>query len=66
MNLSKGFRPVEKVKPETLHCSGSVIAERTRLDHIVLSDVFVLEMSSHSDLPLKSPVAYGTVIRQSF
>lgn len=58
--------PVEEVYPQGFHRTGPIAAQWTRLDQVVLTDVLVLEVSSHRDLPLETPIADRTVVRQCF
>lgn len=51
---------------KTLHGRGAVTTQRASFDEVVLSDVFVLEMSTHGNLTLESSIAYWAMIRQAF
>jgi hypothetical protein len=54
------------MQPKAFHSCRTIIAQWTRLDHIVLTDMLVLKMSAHRDLPLETSIAYRAMIRQGF
>lgn len=58
--------PIEKVQPKALHSRRTIVTERTRLDHIVLTHVLVLKVSAHRDLSLETSVAYRAMVWQCF
>lgn len=52
--------------PQALHRTRPITAQRTRFDQIMLSDMFILKMRPHCNLPLKTPITNRTMIRQRF
>lgn len=57
---------VEEMNTKTFHRASSITAQRTGFNHVVLSDMLVLKMSSHGNLSLKSPITNWAMVRQSF
>lgn len=57
---------IEEMHSQRFHGAGAIAAQRTRLDQVMLADMFILEMGSHGDLSLKSSIADRTVVRQCF
>lgn len=53
------------MQPKAFHSRCTIIAERTRFNHIVLTDMLVLKVSAHSDLSLKTTVTYRAMVWQS-
>lgn len=53
---------IEEMDAQRFHGAGSIVAQRTRFDEIILADVLILEMGSHRDLPLKATIADRAVI----
>lgn len=58
--------PIEKVNAQWFHGARSIIAQWTGFDEIILADMFILEMGSHCDLPLKATITNRTMIRKCF
>lgn len=58
--------PVKEMYPETLHRAGAVVAERARLDQIMLPYVLTLKVGPHGYLPLKAAIANWAMVGQRF
>jgi hypothetical protein len=58
--------PVKEMNSKALHSGCSITTKRASFDKIMLSDMFVLEMSAHGNLALETSVAYRTMIGQAF
>lgn len=57
--------PIKEVQPKAFHSRCTVIAKRTRFDHIMLTDMLVLKVSTHRDLSLKTTITYRAMVWQS-
>jgi len=58
--------PIKKVQPKAFHSCRAIVAEWTRLDHVVLANVFVLKVCAHRNLSLETAVTYRAMVWQSF
>lgn len=58
--------PIKEVQPKAFHGRRTIIAERTRFNHIVLTDMLVLKVSAHCNLSLETSVTYRAMVWQSF
>lgn len=57
---------IKEVYSETLHSGCTVATQRASFNKVMLSNMFVLEVSTHCDLSLESSVAYRAMVWQAF